>query len=161
MRIVQLAAEDSERLRALRLQALRDDPDAFASTLEEAIRRSLSDWEQQISSVTTFVAVEEGFDVGMVRAAHDSGDRGAAWLISMWVMPGFRRRGIGDHLVKALIRWARSQGLSRILLDVGDRNRAAIALYEQNGFRANGKVGTLPPPRDHITEHQRVLVLSE
>ena len=36
----------------------------------------------------------------------------------------------------------------------------AIALYTRNGFERNGEVSTLPPPREHISDHQRELKLS-
>jgi len=59
----------------------------------------------------------------------------------------------------AVIEYARSRGASRLLLDVGDHNQQAIALYARKGFRPNGQTGALPAPRNHIHEHQRELRL--
>jgi hypothetical protein len=42
---------------------------------------------------------------------------------------------------------------------VADANTVAVRLYEQRGYRATGETGTFPPPREHITEHARALVL--
>ena len=63
-------------------------------------------------------------------------------------------------LVDAVIEWARSIGVTRLLLDVADHNAPAIELYTRKGFEPNGEVSTMPPPREHIHEHQRELSLS-
>ena len=78
----------------------------------------------------------------------------------MWVAPEARRKGVGGALVDAVIEWARSAGVKRLLLDVADNNAPAIALYIQKGFQPNGEVSTFPPPREHIREHQRELRLT-
>ena len=77
----------------------------------------------------------------------------------MWVAPEARRARVGSALVDLVVAWARSNGIARLLLDVADANVAAVALYESKGFRRNGNVGSLPPPRQHIREHQRELAL--
>jgi ribosomal protein S18 acetylase RimI-like enzyme len=77
----------------------------------------------------------------------------------MWVAPEARRTGVGEALVDAVIEWAGSNGVKRLRLDVADNNAAAIALYIREGFQPNGKVSALPPPREHIREHQRELRL--
>jgi GNAT superfamily N-acetyltransferase len=79
---------------------------------------------------------------------------------SMWVAANVRRTGVGGVLVDAVIEWARSSGVNRLLLDVADNNAPAIALYARKGFQPNGEVSTFPPPREHIREHQRELRLS-
>ena len=78
----------------------------------------------------------------------------------MWVAPEVRRRGVGGALVDAVINWARSSDVDRLLLDVADDNAPAIALYTRKGFDPNGEVSTQPPPREHIREHRRELRLS-
>ena len=94
-----------------------------------------------------------------MRCARDTANTDTAWLISMWVAPEVRRRGVGGLLVDGVVDWARSSGVIRLLLDVSDSNAPAIALYARKGFTPNGEVGTLPPPREHIREHQRELRL--
>src|SRR5918994_476305 len=160
VRLEQLTAEDGPRLRAIRLHALRDAPDAFSSTLEEAAARPPGDWSRQLLELPTFVAVSNGLDVGMVRCTRDGTSTETAWLISMWVAPEMRRKGVGAALVDAVIDWARSNGVTRLLLDVADHNTSAIALYARKGFAPNEAVGTFPPPREHIREHQWELRLA-
>ena len=62
-------------------------------------------------------------------------------------------------LIDAVLGWARVGGARRLLLDVGDHNQPAIALYARKGFEPNGETGSYPAPRNHIREHQRELQL--
>jgi GNAT superfamily N-acetyltransferase len=154
-----LGAHEGARLRAIRLRALLDAPDAFGTTFEETEPRPAESWTAQLRELPTFVAVKDGLDVGMIRCARDEARPDTAWLISMWVAPEVRRAGVGGVLIDAVIEWARSHEVHHLLLDVSDHNAPAIALYIRKGFRPNGKIGTLPPPREHIREHQRELII--
>lgn len=152
--------EDWQRLRDLRLSALADAPDAFASALEEEGNFSEADWRGRLSDedwITFFARIGETY-LGLATCGlYDD----AAGLYSMWVAPKARGRGLGDALVQAVVAVARAQGHSQLLLDVGDENLPAIRLYARNGFRPTGLLETLPPPRDHVKEHQRRLLLME
>ena len=157
VRIDRLDVGDGERLRAIRLRALRDTPDAFETTVEEAEARPLESWHRQLEQLETFVATAGGHDVGLVRGTRHDHFRDAGYLVSMWVAPEARRLGIGSALVDAVARWAKTQGFNRLLLDVGEKNSPAIGLYTRKGFVPSGEVGTLPPPRDHVREIQMVM----
>ena len=161
MRFEQLTQDEGPRLRAIRLRALQDAPDAFGTTFEEASANPAEAWATQLLNLPTFVAVDErGRDVAMVRCARDPESADTGWLLSMWVAPEFRRAHIGAGLVDLVVVWGRANGISRLVLDVADLNAPAIALYEAKGFMPNGKTGSLPAPRQHIREHQRELRLA-
>jgi acetyl esterase/lipase/GNAT superfamily N-acetyltransferase len=158
--IERLRPREGPRLRAVRLRALADAPDAFGSTLAETERRSAEDWEAQIEALPTFVWREGGADLGMVRGAPHDRDPDAGYLISMWVAPEARGRGIGAALVREVLAWARGRGLHRLLLDVGAHNVPARRLYERLGFVATGASGALPPPREHVREIEMAIELA-
>lgn len=154
-----LTEAEWERGRDIRLRALRDCPDAFGTMLEHEIDVSEEDWRRRLrrsDALTVIGTADAGCDVGLIVGAPYGEDAG---LFSMWTAPEARRQGVGSRLIDAIISWARQNHARRIVLDVGDWNAAAIALYESKGFRPTGIVGTLPPPREHITEHQRELIL--
>ena len=155
-----LAADEGLRLRSIRRRALDYPPDAFGSTYEEAAARPLELWLKQLQEIATFIAVKNGEDIGVVRSANDEQDPEIAWLISMWVAPEARGQGVSDALIDTAIEHVRLSGASRLLLEVGNHNHPAIALYTRKGFRPNGKTSSLPAPRHHIHEHQRELRLS-
>lgn len=140
-------------MKAIRLEALRDAPDAFLKTYEEERLYDDALWIGRMGDpVAHFVARDAGRDVGLVVGAPYDADLG---LFGMWVHPDARGQGAGDGLVEALIAWATSSGAARLVLDVADENRPAIALYARHGFEPTGVTARLPPPREHILEHQR------
>lgn len=152
---------EADRLKSIRLAALRDAPDAFGTTWEESVARTAEHWSEQLAELPTFVATVGGADVGMVRGARDDEQKDAAWLISLWVAPAARGARVGEALVDAVVGWARAEGFARLLLDVGDHNAPAIALYARKGFEPTGEVGALPAPRAHVVEHRRMLMVVE
>jgi len=157
--IEHLRPGDGERLRAIRLRALADAPEAFGSTLAEAELRPSEDWEAQVVALPTFVWRDGDADLGMVRGAPHDGDPAAAYLISLWVAPEARGSGVGAALVEAVVAWARGSGLRRLVLDVGEHNPPARRLYERHGFVATGVTGALPPPRAHVHEIEMAIEL--
>lgn len=150
-----------ERVRAIRLRALADAPDAFGTLLAEDTARRITEWRTRLerADTATFLAVVDGIDCGLATGSPWEGAAGDAGLYSMWVAPEQRGRGLGGAIVDTVVAWARAEGHARILLDVGDGNAAAIALYASRGFEPTGTTSTLPPPRDHLLEHERALVL--
>jgi GNAT superfamily N-acetyltransferase len=159
VKIKQLTPDETERLRSIRLRSLRDAPEAFATTFEESAARPPESWVQQLRDLATFVAVIEGRDVGLVRGAPLPAKTDEAMLISMWVAPEARGKGVGGALVDAVIAWARAEGLARLQLEVVDDNAPAIALYARKGFVQTGPSVRCAPPREHKSEHPRSLEL--
>ena len=157
--IERLAADDGARLREIRLRALRDAPEAFARTLEQATAWPLDTWNEQTARFANFVAVVDHSDVGLIRGALDANERDTGWLLSMWVAPELRGAGIAPALVEAVVDWARSLDLRRLLLDVVETNARALTFYARMGFVPTGEVSTLPPPRQHLREVRMALTL--
>lgn len=155
-----LTPDDWTLWRELRLAALAEAPDAFGATLaewqgdgdrEERWRARLS-----IPGGRDFVVLLEGRPVGMVSGV-PGGDASTVELISMWVSPEGRGRGVGDLLIDAVARWAGERGAGTLRLSVVETNAKAAALYERNGFVETGELGDLRP--DGITR-ERVLAKS-
>jgi putative acetyltransferase len=63
-------------------------------------------------------------------------DQDAAELKRMYVVPSFRRRGISRLLLEALEVEARRLGATRLVLETGIRQHAALALYALAGFKS-------------------------
>jgi ribosomal protein S18 acetylase RimI-like enzyme len=60
-------------------------------------------------------------------------------VLGMGLLPAYRGRGLGRALLLATLRSAREAGLARMELEVLASNRAAIALYEREGFEHEGR----------------------
>ena len=62
-------------------------------------------------------------------------DAGTAELKRMYVDPGARGRGVGRAILSALESEARDLDAERLVLEAGDRQIEAMALYRRCGFR--------------------------
>lgn len=62
-----------------------------------------------------------------------------AEMLSLGVLPAWRRRGVGHGLVAAAAATARARGASAFFLEVAADNAAALRLYEAHGFRPVGR----------------------
>lgn len=139
--IHRLCPDDWQRWRTLRLEALHEAPHAFSSTLKEwqGAGDLEARWRSRLSAVPfNVLASLDDVDVGMSSGALRAG--GTAELISMWVAPFARRRGVADALVDGVVGWARTRDASRIELEVFADNAPAIALYVRHGFVDQGFV---------------------
>src|SRR5581483_1686880 len=59
-------------------------------------------------------------------------------LLNVAVDPARRRRGIGEGLIRLLLRIAREKGVRKGMLEVRASNRSAQRLYRKFGFREVG-----------------------
>jgi GNAT superfamily N-acetyltransferase len=63
-----------------------------------------------------------------------AGDPEAAEVKRMYTVPAWRGRGIGSKLLDAIEESARAEGKRRIVLEAGDRQPEALALYHKAGY---------------------------
>ena len=66
----------------------------------------------------------------------------------MFVVPGFRGRGIGRAVLRALEEEARRLGARRLVLETGTRQRSALGLYRDEGFAEIQPYGTYLAPTE-------------
>lgn len=156
---IRVVGSDDWRLwRTLRLEALREAPAAFGSKLADwqGAGDTETRWRTRLTAVPhNTVCYLDGAAVGMVSAT--APEDGNIELISMWVAPHARGRGVGDALVQAIIAWARDQGATRLSLAVVESNARAIALYRRNDFVDCGTIDAVDS--DHPTERRMSLDL--
>ena len=129
--IDQIDAESWADWRHVRIRALTENPEAFASSVSlwTGDRDTEANWRSRVSEPGAyFLAYENDAPVGMVAA---SPSESGVDLISMWVAPEDRHRGIGGRLIAEVVEWA---GDRAVALRVMDGNEAAIAAYESRGF---------------------------
>jgi ribosomal protein S18 acetylase RimI-like enzyme len=63
-----------------------------------------------------------------------TGDR-HAHIFLLYVLPEYRRRGIGKALVDSAENWARARGDRQMGLQVFQTNQPALNLYRQLGYQ--------------------------
>ncbi len=141
-----LTPDDWATWRVLRLAALADAPDAFRSRTADWQDAAEQRWRDRLGlpGSHNVVAVLDGEPAGMASGVPGEAPDQAE-LISMWVAPAGRGRGVGAALVEEVARWARSTGARTLSLDVVEANQPARVLYERQGFTV---VGVAPKEED-------------
>lgn len=139
--------------RDLRLQMLRETPDAFWTTYEEVAGRTDGQWRAAVSGAVHVLQARAAGDapvgtLGILPEAYAEEAplaAGSVNLIAMYVVPSARGCGVGDLLMTGARDLTLGLGYQRILLEVTSNNAPAIGFYQRTGFRFTG--ATTPHPR--------------
>lgn len=145
MKIRSLTSADAEDYWKLRLEALQQNPEAFATTYEDAIRRKdpikrVATNLETSSSITIGAYVENKL-VGVMTLSKEDLEKMChkVNLFAVYVTPRMRGQKIGDALLKEVIQAAKQlPGVEKINLTVVTTNKSAIYLYEKQGFKTYG-----------------------
>lgn len=148
--------------RAVELRAAMDDElgPRYADKLEglapeqaESIGRALAIDPSTITA--TIIATDAGGtpiahaalrDLGAVLHGHRDGElTGALEVKRVYVAPSVRGSGVSRLLMAELERIAQTRGSSRLILQTGDRQPDAVALYEKIGYT---RIEIYPPYLD-------------
>jgi GNAT superfamily N-acetyltransferase len=143
MPVRRLTEDDWATLRALRIAALTDAPDAFGSNLERELAFDEETWRARLKQTArvTIVMEKDGEPIGLAGGVQEGHE---AELVSMWVAPAARGKGVAAALIGAVLAWAAGAGCRRISLWVTAGNDPAYALYLAQGFTPTGEREPLP-----------------
>lgn len=133
MRVREVGPDDWVVWRLLRQRSLTEDPQAFAASVERwtGDQDREENWRSLLAGPgVRFVAEHGAAPVGLVGMRPDA-DGDGQQLISMWVAPSSRGRGVGRALVGRVVAEAAGRPL---WLRVLDGNETAIRLYQRCGF---------------------------
>jgi RimJ/RimL family protein N-acetyltransferase len=145
--IIRIATiEDAAALLALRLEALRRHPEAFAADADKTAAGGETAWAEQIreygSTQSGAICIAQVMDEligmsGIVRGHWQKTAHGGT-LWGVYVVPDWRGYKIGEAIVNGCIEWAIEHELTVITLGVTDSNLAAIRCYNACGFTSYG-----------------------
>jgi ribosomal protein S18 acetylase RimI-like enzyme len=140
IRIVRLPEGRWREYRKLRLEALKTEPSAFGSSLEEESRFTEDIWRKRIKGV--LFALADGRPVGLLSYIFEDRvkTRHVARIYGVYVTPMYRGRGIGERMLKrALAEIGENRDAVKAQLSVNPLLRPAIALYKKAGFEVAGR----------------------
>ena len=134
--------------KALRDAMLAGHPEAFTSDADTEGRRDLASYRNRLAgggnTLFTLAALDGPRLVGALTCEREPRQkvRHLAHLIGMMVSDTHRGRGIGRALLAdAIARLKATPDLAQVTLSVTATNRAAIGLYQSQGFE---RYGSLP-----------------
>ena len=138
--------EDAPAYRDLRLEALRNHPEAFSSDYETALAKPIDYWTKRLrlhdpdSEVMLYFAAHGQQLVGMGGITHTDApkQKHSAYIVSMYVRPEWRGQGVAEALIDACLEWGRGQGITIVKLGVSTVNTPAIRCYARCGFEVYG-----------------------
>lgn len=144
MEIRVLTKQDAEIYLALRVEGLKQNPEAFSSSYEDIINK-----EDPIEYKAQILAQDENYTLGAFKDNQLVGvatletkpyikQEHKAKIGSVYVSPKARGLGAGKSLITACIELAKKLDVEQIMLDVVVGNDGAKKLYESLGFKTFG-----------------------
>ncbi|WP_210364003.1 GNAT family N-acetyltransferase [Bacillus sp. REN3] len=143
MEIRRLSGQDADIYRAIRLDGLQQNPEAFGSSYEEEKGYTLERFRDRLQAENTFTygAFDGPELVGVVTLVPEGKMKmkHRANIYAMYVKPETRGKGAGKQLVETVVSQARKlEEIERIYLTVVASNEPAKRLYSSIGFEVYG-----------------------
>ncbi|MEH6631781.1 MAG: GNAT family N-acetyltransferase [Halopseudomonas aestusnigri] len=138
--IRRVKALDAESYCELRLEGLKNNPEAFGASFKDEARKPLSWFEELLEKNTVLGGfTDDGTLVGVVgfkvSTASKLKHKGVLW--GMFIKPEARRTGLARLLVERVIEHAKSV-VEEVMLSVVASNVVAVKLYERLEFEEYG-----------------------
>jgi ribosomal protein S18 acetylase RimI-like enzyme len=162
LQVRRLKTEEWPQYRDVRLRALADSPEAFASSFAQERVRPESEWQARVAAAADaphqlpLVLVDGAELLGLTWGRIEDSDPEVAHLFQMWVAPEHRGNGHGRLLLAAAVSWARESGARFMDLDVAVGDTPARRLYLQAGFSDVGQPLPMAPGATRFAQPMRL-----
>lgn len=137
-----LRRNDVQIFKNLRLEALRNEPESFASSAEDWEAFSDDEWSRKLFEAAVFAAFKEDNAVGVAALTRHRGAKTShrATVGMVYVRKEMRGAGHAAALMDAIIVQAKKAGVQQLELTVSGANPAAIRFYIKEGFSEVGRI---------------------
>lgn len=165
MEIKILSPQEAEAYYILRLEALLDSPDSFATLYEDALNSPIEKTRANLASdhAVTFGAFEEGKLIGNMTLIRQTIPKmkHKASVVAVYVSSEHRRKGVADELMMKLLAYAEQwEGIEQLDLMVASQNSPAKNLYLRFGFEQYGtEIRAMKAGKRYIDENLMVKFL--
>jgi ribosomal protein S18 acetylase RimI-like enzyme len=161
--IYTMSPSDWIKYKSIRLDSLKESPNAFGSTLKREASFSDDIWAKRLIKIDDdaknlpLIVEINAQPVGLASGRIAPLKSNIVHVYQMWVNPKYRGLGIGKLLLDQIVLWTKSININHIALSVTNRNSPAKILYLSYGFRATGE---FEPLREGSNIVVRKLVLN-
>lgn len=130
---------EADLYRHVRLESLKESPEAFAASYESALSRDYDSWAVQADASAsgrdraTFIVLGDQ-PIGLAALYRDQSFPHEGELIQVWVSPCCRGSRTAIDLMDTIFNWASCHGFASIRAEVAHHNLRALRFYEKYGF---------------------------
>jgi diamine N-acetyltransferase len=136
-----ISPDEWEKYKKIRLEALKNHPEAFGAQYEREAKRTDEEWQEIAAKfqdpkyrLKMFAARDGDEFVGM--GGFFRGDPGVANLFELYVKKDQRGKNIGAELLAKILSTIEQDGrFNQVKLVVNKEQKEAFSLYEKFGFR--------------------------
>lgn len=141
MKIRRLGRDEVDAFRHIRLEALRCEPDAFASSYDDWALLSADEWRQRLED-PVIVAFQNDEPVGLIGLHRERPRKMAhrAQIVMVYVRKNWRGSGLAKKLLDVITNYAQETSVTQLELTVSAENPIAMRFYKREGFTEIGRV---------------------
>jgi len=124
----------------IRLESLKDSPEAFSTRYEDARKRSEKTWEDQVTGLAgsenecCYLVFEDEECIGLAAIYRNKENREEAEICQVYLKKEKRGRKIGNRLMKQILAWVKKTDVKTVKAVISNGNRKVIRFYEKCGF---------------------------
>jgi ribosomal protein S18 acetylase RimI-like enzyme len=139
--IRRIKKSEVDHFKRIRLRSLRESPESFAASYEDALLRDDESWINQVNKCcsganrATFLCFDNESLVGITSLYRHEQQTVVGELLQVWVQPEYRKKGLASCLLSESLKWGKNNGFSEVLATVSNTNYGVIKFYELHGFR--------------------------
>ena len=144
MVIRKASIKDFEALKEIKLLSKKEEL-KYSPTLKQIVKNKenyFSYLKKDLShnNRAVFIALDNKKVVGMILAQSFkplpiSKFQKKGYISNLYVLNGYRKKGIGKKLVNYVLRWLKKKNVSHITLEIHVDNKPALKLYHKLGFK--------------------------
>jgi ribosomal protein S18 acetylase RimI-like enzyme len=134
-----LCKGEGKLYQSIRLEALRESPEAFSASYDAALGRDMESWDNQADAAAeggdrAIFVLQAAEPVGLVALYRDPENPSQGELVQMWIAPSERGGGLAEVLLNHLFEWAAGHSYETVRAEVTDGNQRALRFYLRYGF---------------------------
>lgn len=140
--ITKLPVSEWQSYKALRLRALKEETKAFSSRYEDQAKQPDEHWQNRLAAGKHMLFAKLGGQlVGMMvgYVPDPDKDKTTANIVSVYVAPEVRGKGISKKLLETLLKELKEDGVIKTILTVNKDQLVAVHLYQSFGFIITGE----------------------